>query len=130
MQIWTFTSMAQLFCQALRFHGIPPNKLVKFRGTPQQVSDLTLTEWLDEFKEAVSGYELTEKQKAKALIDHLAGPPREVLGLFKNNSVDFWPFWLSLVSLAMRGVDLSLNMWICLSWNTYRSGRTRGALSK
>lgn len=70
-------AMAQLFRQAMVFHGIPPNKLVKFRGTPQRPGEPSLAEWLDEFREAVSGYELTEKQKAKTLIDHLAGPARE-----------------------------------------------------
>ncbi|PIK47077.1 hypothetical protein BSL78_16069 [Apostichopus japonicus] len=70
-------AMAQFFRRAMGFQGIPTNKLIKFRGSPQRPGEPTLAEWLDEFREAISGYELSDKEKAKTLIDHLVGPAKE-----------------------------------------------------
>lgn len=69
--------MTQFFRKAMGFQGIPPNRLVKFKGSPRRPGDLSLLEWLDEFNEAVESYSLTDKEKAKALIDHLTEAAKE-----------------------------------------------------
>lgn len=70
-------AMAQFFRRAMNFHGIPPNRLSKFSGSPLRPGDPTLMEWIMDFKEAVSPYDLSYKEKAKTLIEHLAGAARE-----------------------------------------------------
>lgn len=70
-------AFSQFFRKAMGFHGIPQGKLPKFRGSPSQPADYGLTEWLDDFEQAVRPYQLTEKEKTQALIDQLGGAAKE-----------------------------------------------------
>lgn len=72
------------------FQGIPPNRLPKFSGAPQRPGDPTLSEWLEDFKEAVRGFNLSDRERAKTLIEHLTGPAREeVLCLSERERQNF-----------------------------------------
>ena len=69
--------MTEFFRKAMGFQGIPQNKLSKYRGSPRRPGDPSLQEWLDDFNEVVTTYDLSAKDQCKALVDHLVGPARE-----------------------------------------------------
>ena len=64
----------------------PGVKLGKFRGTPRGSGDLTLNEWLEEFENYATRYELQGKNKAQALLEHLTGPAKDEI-LCRGSSV-------------------------------------------
>lgn len=70
-------AFTQLFRRAMGFHGIPHGRLSKFKGQPSRPGDLSLAEWLDEFEQVVDLYNLTRREKAQALVDHLGGDAKD-----------------------------------------------------
>ena len=64
----------------------PGVKLGKFRGAPRGSGDLTLNEWLEEFENYATRYELQGKNKAQALLEHLTGPAKDEI-LCRGSSV-------------------------------------------
>lgn len=69
--------MTQFFRKVMGFQGIPTSRLAKFKGTPRKPGDPSLLEWLGEFEAAIESYDLSDKEKAKAIVDHLIGAAKE-----------------------------------------------------
>ena len=73
--------------QGLSVHQSQPGvKLGKFRGTPRNSGDPSLSEWIDDFQSYASRYGLQGKDKARALLEHLTGPAKDEL-LCRGTSV-------------------------------------------
>ncbi|KAJ8024472.1 hypothetical protein HOLleu_34387 [Holothuria leucospilota] len=70
-------ALTQFFRRAMGFQGIPQNKLSKFRGPPRRSGDPSLQEWLADFTEVVKAYNLSDRDQAKAMVEHLIRPARE-----------------------------------------------------
>lgn len=85
-----FDAMSQFFKRAMGFHGIPQGRLTKFKGEPTRPGELSFSEWLNEFEQIVEPFDLEDKEKARALVDHLVGSAREeVMCLSDKNRSDY-----------------------------------------
>ena len=69
--------MSQFFRRSIGLQSILQSNLPKFRGLPQHASDVSLSEWLEEFNEITAHHNMEMSSKARLLVDHLAGPARE-----------------------------------------------------
>lgn len=77
--------MAQFFKHAMGFQGIPVSCLPKFRGPPLAAGDMSFIEWLEEFEGIIDLYDLTNKEKARALVNHLAGAAKEEVACLEES---------------------------------------------
>ena len=83
-------SLAHFFKHSLGLQSIVQSHLPKFRGLPQHAGDLSLSEWLDEFGEITTRHSIEGKEKARLLMDYLAGAAREeILCLSQEKRQDF-----------------------------------------
>ncbi|PIK39249.1 hypothetical protein BSL78_23909 [Apostichopus japonicus] len=65
-------------------------RLTKFKGEPTRPGELSFSEWLSEFEQIVEPFDLEDKEKARALVDHLVGSAREeVMCLSDKNRSDY-----------------------------------------
>lgn len=77
--------LTQLFKGAMGFQGIPVSRLPKFKGPPYAAGDLSFLEWLEEFEGIIAQYDLEDKAKARALINHLTGPAKEEIACLEES---------------------------------------------
>ena len=82
--------MTQFFRRSMGLQGISQSHLSKFKGLPESVNDLSLPEWFEEFDELTAQFNLSSTEKARLLLDHLAGAAREeVMCLQDDKRHDF-----------------------------------------
>ena len=69
--------MVQFFRRSMGLQGITQSRLSKFKGLPENVGDPLLQERLEEFEDVTAQFSLSSTDKARLLLDHLAGAARE-----------------------------------------------------
>ena len=69
--------LGQFLRRSMGLQSISQSRLTKFRGLPQQQGELSLSEWLEGFEEVTAQQRLGDSEKARLLLDHLAGPAWE-----------------------------------------------------
>ena len=72
-----FEAMTQFFKRAMGFQGIPAGRLPKFHGITGRPGERSLREWIEEFEQLVSPLGMSDKEKARVLVEHLAGVAKE-----------------------------------------------------
>ncbi|XP_063961577.1 uncharacterized protein LOC129283183 [Lytechinus pictus] len=64
--------------------GLPAVKLSKFGGFPRKHGDPTINEWLQEFDEYCSYYQLKRKEEAQVLLTHLTDSAKDEARLYDS----------------------------------------------
>lgn len=76
-----FQAMIHFFKRAMGFQGIPPGRLPKFHGTAERPGERNFREWLEDFEQIVAPLNITEKEKVRVMLEHLARSAEEIMGL-------------------------------------------------
>ncbi|KAJ8023116.1 hypothetical protein HOLleu_38204 [Holothuria leucospilota] len=69
--------MTQFFKRAMGFQGIPPGWLPKFHENAERPGERSLREWLEDFEHIVAPLDMTDKEKARVMVEHLTGSAKE-----------------------------------------------------
>ena len=98
-------AMSKFFKRALDIQGIPQGKLRKFRGVSSRGEEVSLTQWLEDFEEAIERYGLNEKEKARCLVAHLTGPAKEEIMCLSSEERSDYSRLLEALKLCFSGTE-------------------------
>ncbi|KAJ8027125.1 hypothetical protein HOLleu_32175 [Holothuria leucospilota] len=72
-----FEAITHFLKRAMGLQGIPTGRLRKFHRTAGRPGERSLREWLEDFEEIVFLLDRTAKEKARVMVEHLAGLAKE-----------------------------------------------------
>ena len=116
--------LGQFLRRSIGLQSITQSRLTKFKGSPLQPGELSLSEWLEEFEGVTARQNISDGEKAQLLLDNLAGPAREEVMCLPDESRQKYSEMVGALKLYFGYQDNTQNLSSQLHNRVQREGES------